>query len=89
MDTVQNIKQKKSKRFNDFSLQSTRMMLFYADDITEKAQEIRSQIGNYMPNQDGRSCSFEVDRSKFQSENFVKDLRKNHGIFFDCGFLPD
>ena len=64
------------------------MMLFYADEITEKAYQVRSQIGNYMPNQDGRSCSFEYDRSKFQSENFAKDLRETHGIFFDRGLLP-
>ena len=50
---------------------------------------MKSQIGNYMPNQDGTSCSFEFDQSKFQSEIFVKDLRENHGIFFDCSVSPD
>ena len=50
---------------------------------------MKSQIGNYMPNQDGTSCSFEYDQSKFQSEIFVKGLRENHGIFFDCSVSPD
>lgn len=64
-------------------------MLFYADEVTEKAHKMRSVIGNYTPNKDGRSCSFEYDRSKFQSSNFAKDFRETHGIFFDCGFLQD
>ena len=40
---------------------STRLMLFYSDDVIEKANRMKSQLGNYMPNQDGRSCFFEFD----------------------------
>ena len=77
------------KRKTKEKMESTRLMLFYADDVIQSAQKMKSQIGNYMPNQDGTSCSFEYDQSKVRSEIFVKDLRENHGIFFDCSISPD
>ena len=52
------------KKRDDFLYSSTRLMLFYSDDVIEKTNKMKSTLGNYMPNQDGISCSFEFDQAK-------------------------
>ena len=42
METVDNVYFNKNKEFDNFSLSLTRLMLFYADDVTEKAHKMRS-----------------------------------------------
>lgn len=40
---------------------STRFMLFYEDDIIQKTNKLKKEIGFYIPNTDGTSCAYELD----------------------------